>query len=66
MEYLTSSHINDGFWHGSVENFIINWQNHFRLYKQFVPTTSQYKDEQKLAMLQFAVHTPSKEYSTVT
>jgi lipopolysaccharide export system protein LptA len=31
MEYLTSARINDGSWHGSVENFIINWQNQFRL-----------------------------------
>jgi hypothetical protein len=56
MEYLTSAHINDGSWHGSVENFIINWQDQFRLYKRLVPTTSHYKDEQKLAMLQVAVH----------
>jgi hypothetical protein len=32
MEYLMSARINDGSWHGSVENFIINWQNQFRLY----------------------------------
>jgi hypothetical protein len=25
MEYLISARINDGLWHGSVENFIINW-----------------------------------------
>jgi hypothetical protein len=51
MEYLTSARINDGSWHGSVENFIINWQNQFRLYERLVPTTSHYKDEQNLAML---------------
>jgi hypothetical protein len=44
MEYLTSARINDGSWHGSVENFVINWQNQFRLYEQLVPTTSHYKD----------------------
>jgi hypothetical protein len=32
MVYLTSAHINHGSWHGSIENFIINWQNPFRLY----------------------------------
>jgi hypothetical protein len=56
MEYLTSACINDGSWHRSVKNFIINWQNQFRLYECLVPTTSHYKDEQKLAMLQVAVH----------
>jgi hypothetical protein len=53
MEYLTSARINDWSSHGSVENFIINWQNQFRLYER--PTSSHYKDEQKLAMLQVAV-----------
>jgi hypothetical protein len=56
MEYLTSACINNGLWHGSVENFIINWQNQFRLYEHLVLTTSHYTDEQKLAMLQVAVH----------
>jgi glucose-6-phosphate 1-dehydrogenase len=26
MEYLTTVHINDGLWHGTLENFLINWQ----------------------------------------
>jgi hypothetical protein len=56
MEYLTSARINDGSWHGSIESFIINWQNQFRLYERLVPTTSHYNNEQKLAMLQVAVH----------
>jgi hypothetical protein len=64
MEYLTSARINDGSWHGSVENFIINWQNQFCLYEQLVPTTSHYKDEQKLAMIQVAVH-PLRELHQV-
>jgi hypothetical protein len=64
MEYLTSARINDGSWHGSIENFIINWQNKFCLDKRLVPTTSHYKDEQKLAMLQVAVH-PLRELHQV-
>jgi hypothetical protein len=56
MEYLTSARINDGLWHGSMENFIIHWQNQFRLYECIVPAASHYNDEQKLAMLQVAVH----------
>jgi hypothetical protein len=64
MEYLTLARINDRLWHGSVENFIINWQNQFHLYKRLVPTTSHYKDEQKLAMLHVAVH-PLRELRQV-
>jgi hypothetical protein len=52
MEYLTTVRINDRSWHGSLENFIINWQEQFRRYEHLVPTISYYKDEQKLAMLQ--------------
>jgi hypothetical protein len=26
MEYLTTVCINDGSWHGTLENFLINWQ----------------------------------------
>jgi hypothetical protein len=64
VEYLMSARINDGSWHGPVENFIINWQNQFHLYERLVPTTSHYKDEQKLAMLQVAVH-PLRELRQV-
>jgi hypothetical protein len=64
MEYVTSARINDGSWHVAIENFIINWQNQFRLYERLVPTTSHYKDEQKLAMLQVAVH-PLRELRQV-
>jgi hypothetical protein len=56
MEYLKLARINDGSWHGSVENFIINWQNQLHLYEWLVPTTSYYKDKQNLAMLQVAVN----------
>jgi hypothetical protein len=56
MEYLTTVHINDGSWHSSLENFIINWQEQFRCYKCLVPTTSHYTDKQKLVMLQVTIH----------
>jgi hypothetical protein len=64
MGYLMSARINDRLWHGSVENFIIHWQNQFRLYKRLVPAASHYKDEQKLAMLQVGVH-PLRELRQV-
>jgi hypothetical protein len=56
MEYLPTVCIKDGLWHGTLENFIINWQEQFRCYKHLVPVASHYKDEQKLAMLQVTVH----------
>jgi hypothetical protein len=56
MEYLTTVRINDGWWHGTLENFLINWQEQFRRYKRLVPAASHYKDEQKLAILQVTVH----------
>jgi hypothetical protein len=64
MEYLKSARINDGSWHGSVENFIIHRQNQFRLYECFVLAASHYKEKQKLAMLQVAVH-PLRELCQV-
>jgi hypothetical protein len=56
MEYLTTICINNGSWHGSLENFLINWQEKFRRYESLVPSASHYKDEQKLAMLQVTIH----------
>jgi hypothetical protein len=43
-------------WHGTLENFLIDWQEQFQCYKRLVPTASHYKDEQKLMMLQVTVH----------
>jgi hypothetical protein len=56
MEYLMTVRINDGSWHGSLENFLSNWQEQFQCYECLVPAASHYKDEQKLAMLQVTVH----------
>jgi hypothetical protein len=64
MEYLTTVRINDGSWHGTLENFLINWQEQFRRYKRLVLAASHYKDKQKLAMLQVTVH-PLRELRQV-
>jgi hypothetical protein len=48
MEYLTTVRINDRSWHGTLEKFLINWQEQFQLYEHLVPVVSHYKDEQKL------------------
>jgi hypothetical protein len=41
MEYLTTVRINDGSWHGALENFLINWQEQFRRYERLVPAASR-------------------------
>jgi hypothetical protein len=56
MEYHTTVRINDRSWHGTLENFLSNWQEQFRHYKRWVPAASHYWDEQKLVMLQVTVH----------
>jgi hypothetical protein len=63
-EYLTTIRINDRSWHGTLENFLINWQAQFRRYKPYVPAASYYTDEQKLAMLQVTIH-PLRELRQV-
>jgi hypothetical protein len=56
LGYITSAKIGDGSWHGTSENFILNWQEQIRLYEQLTPPSSHFSDEQKLTMLQTAVH----------
>jgi hypothetical protein len=56
LGYITSAKIGDGAWHGTAENFILNWQEQIRLYERLTPTTGHFSDEQKLTMLQTAVH----------
>jgi hypothetical protein len=51
-------------WRGTLEKFLINWQEQFRHYKRLVPAASHDKDEQKLAMLQVTVH-PLRELRQV-
>jgi hypothetical protein len=55
LGYITSAKIGDGSWHGTAENFILNWQESIRLYERLTPTSSHFSDEQKLIMLQTAV-----------
>jgi hypothetical protein len=51
MEYLTTVCLNDGSLHGTLENFLINWQEQLGIYESLVPAASHYKDEQKLSMI---------------
>ena len=56
LEYITSAKVGDGSWHGTAENFILNWQEQVRLYERLVPTSDHFSDGQKRVMLQTAVH----------
>ena len=56
LEYITSAKIGDGSWHGTAENFVLNWQEQVRLYERLVPLTDHFSDGQKRVMLQTAVH----------
>jgi hypothetical protein len=53
---ITSAKIGDGSWHFTTENFILNWQEQIRGYEQLTPTSGHFSDEQKLTMLETAVH----------
>jgi hypothetical protein len=53
---MTSAKIGDGSWHGAAENFILDWQEQICLYEQLTPSSGHFSDEQKLTMLQTAVH----------
>jgi hypothetical protein len=64
MNYFTTVSINDGTWHVSLENFLINWQEQFQCYERLVPAASHYTDEQKLAMLQVTVRPPLTQTTT--
>jgi hypothetical protein len=65
LGYITSAKIGDGSWHGTAENFILNWQEQIRLYERLTPSSGHFSDEQKLTMLQTAVH-PLQELCKVT
>jgi hypothetical protein len=44
LGYITSAKIGDGAWHGTAENFILNWQEHISLYERLTPTSGHFSD----------------------
>jgi hypothetical protein len=56
LSYITSAKLGDGPWNGTTENFILNWQKQVCQYERLVPLSGHFSDEQKLSMLQTAVH----------
>jgi hypothetical protein len=39
LGYITSAKIGDGSWHGTAENFILNWKEQIRLYERLTPSS---------------------------
>jgi hypothetical protein len=64
LGYITTAKIGDASWRGTSENFSLNWQEQIFLYERLVPSTWNFPDEQKLTMLQMAVH-PIQEFHQV-
>jgi hypothetical protein len=48
LVYITSAKIGNGSWHGTSENFILNWQEKIRLYERLTPPSSHFSHEQSL------------------
>jgi hypothetical protein len=42
LGYITSAKIGYGLWHGTAENFILNWQEQIRLYERLTPTAGHF------------------------
>ena len=56
LTYITSVRLGDGKWKGTYHSFLVNWKNQIRLYENMVSGKSRFSDEQKMIMLQNAVH----------
>jgi hypothetical protein len=48
LGYITSAEIGDGSWHGTSENFILNWQEQIRLYERLTPPSSHFQMNKSL------------------
>jgi len=64
LSYITSVRIGDGMWNGTSHSFILHWQEQVRLYESLVDTASHFSSDQKMHMLQNAVH-PEEELRQV-
>ena len=64
LSYITSIRIGDGLWNGTSHSFVLHWQEQVHLYESLVDTASHFSSEQKMHMLQNAVH-PEEELRQV-
>ena len=51
LSYITSARIGDGKWRGSIESYILHWQEQVRLYKSMADQSDHFSDGQKRTML---------------
>jgi len=56
LSYITSVRIGDGLWNGTSHSFILHWQEQVQLYESLVDAASHFSSEQKMHILQNAVH----------
>ena len=56
LSYVTSVRIGDGLWNGTSHSFVLHWQEQVRLYESLVDVASHFSPQQKMHMLQNAVH----------
>ncbi len=56
FSYITSVRIGDGHWNRTSHSFVLHWQEQVWLYESLVDTTMHFSPEQKMHMLQNAVH----------
>ncbi len=64
LSYITSVRIGDGMWNRTSHGFILHWQEQVQLYESLVDTASHFSSEQKMHMLQNAIH-PEEELRQV-
>jgi len=56
LSYITSVRIGDGHWNGTSHSFVLHWQEQVQLYESLVDSSAHFSPEQKMHMLQNAVH----------
>jgi len=56
LSYITSIRIGDGLWNETSHSFALHWQEQVQLYESLMDMTSHFSPEQKMHMLQNAIH----------
>ncbi len=64
LSYITSVRIGDSLWNRTSHSFVLHWQEQVWLYESLVDMASHFSPEQKMHMLQNAIH-PHEELRQV-
>jgi len=56
LSCITSVRIGNDHWNGTTHSFILHWQEQVQLYESLVDAADHFSHEQKMHMLQNAVH----------